>query len=67
MTRRKNIRRYDDPMRHPDHPRPKTRREFLSQGFVFGSGLVLGGATLSLAPAMHALRTFFWTLPLCRC
>ncbi len=48
MTRRKNIRRYDDPLRHPDHPRPKTRREFLSQGFVFGSGLVLGGATLSL-------------------
>ena len=48
MTRRKNIRRYDDPIRHPDHPRPRTRREFLSQGFVFGSGLVLGGATLSL-------------------
>ena len=48
MTRRKNIRRYDDPIRHPDHPRPKTRREFLSQGFVFGSGLVLGGTTLTL-------------------
>ncbi len=48
MTRRKNIRRYDDPIRHPDHPRPRTRREFLSQGFVFGSGLVLGGVTLSL-------------------
>ena len=48
MTRRKNIRRYDDPIRHPDHPRPKTRREFLSQGFVFGSGLVLGGTMLSL-------------------
>jgi hypothetical protein len=48
MARRKNIRRYDDPIRHPDHPRPKTRRQFLSQGFVFGSGLVLGGATLTL-------------------
>ena len=48
MTRRKNIRRYDDPIRHLDHPRPKTRREFLSQGFVFGSGVVIGGTMLTL-------------------
>ncbi len=48
MTRRKHIRRYDDPIRHPDHPRPRTRREFLSQGFILGSGIVIGGATLSL-------------------
>ncbi len=48
MTRRKNIRRYDDPLRHPDHPRPRTRREFLSQGFIFGSGLVLGSTALTL-------------------
>lgn len=48
MARRKNTRRYDDPLRHPDHPRPRTRREFLSQGFIFGSGMVLGGATLTL-------------------
>lgn len=48
MTRRKNIRRYDDPLRHPDHPRPRTRRELLSQGFIFGSGLVLGSTALTL-------------------
>jgi hypothetical protein len=48
MARRKNIRRYDDPLRHPDHPRPRTRREFLSQGFILGSGLVIGGTTLAL-------------------
>ncbi len=48
MARRKNIRRYDDPLRHPDHPQPRTRREFLSQGFIMGSGLLVGGATLSL-------------------
>ena len=47
MKRRKNIRRLRRPLRHPDHPRPRTRREFLSQGFIFGSGLVLGGTTLT--------------------
>jgi hypothetical protein len=49
MARRKNIRRYDDPLKHPDHPRPRTRREFLSQGFIMGSGLIVGGSTLTLA------------------
>jgi hypothetical protein len=48
MTRRKNIRRYDDPLRHPDHPRPRTRRELLSQGFIMGSGLVLGSTALTI-------------------
>jgi hypothetical protein len=48
MARRKNKRRYDDPLRHPDHPRPRTRREFLAQGFIFGSGLVVGGVSLTL-------------------
>ncbi len=54
MARRKNIRRYDDPLRHPDHPRPRTRREFLSQGFIMGSGFVLGGTTLALGRATPA-------------
>src|SRR5262249_2605360 len=49
MARRKNIRRYDDPLKHPDHPRPRTRREFLSQGFIMGSGLIVGGSALTLA------------------
>ena len=56
MTRRKNIRRYDDPIRHPDHPRPRTRREFLSQGFIFGSGLVLGGADVDALGAGKRTR-----------
>ena len=57
MTRRKNIRRYDDPIRHPDHPRPRSRREFLSQGFIFGSGLVLGSTALTSARAARAQRS----------
>ncbi len=29
-------------MRHQDHPRPRTRREFLAQGFITGSATVIG-------------------------
>lgn len=36
------------PKRHPDHPRPMTRRQFISQGFMAGSGMVLGGGVLGL-------------------
>jgi hypothetical protein len=31
----------DDPLRHPDHARPVTRRQFLSAGMVGGSATVL--------------------------
>ena len=39
---------YDKPLLHPDHPRPVTRRQFLSQGFIGGTGLTMGGGVLSL-------------------
>jgi hypothetical protein len=45
-TKRK--RQYDDPLCHPDHPRPVTRRDFLSQGFLSGSAIATGGGVLSL-------------------
>ena len=45
---RKRIRKYDDPICQPSHSRPRTRREFLGQGFIAGSGLVLGGAMVTL-------------------
>jgi hypothetical protein len=54
MARRRRQRSYDDPLRHPDHPRPRTRREFLAQGFIAGAGTVLGGATLSLGGPRRA-------------
>jgi hypothetical protein len=38
----------NEPIRHQDHPRPQTRREFLAQGFIAGTGTVL-------APAMFGL------------
>ena len=46
MAKRK--RNYDDPLCHPDHERPVTRRDFLSQGFISGSAFALGGGVLSL-------------------
>ncbi len=53
--RKRRQRKYDDPLCHPDHPRPRTRREFLSQGFIMGSGLALGSAaTVTLSNNVHA-------------
>jgi hypothetical protein len=39
-----------EPLRHPDHPVPRTRREFLAQGFLASTGLVLAPAAFSLFP-----------------
>ena len=54
MIRRRK-RSYDDPLLHPDHPRPRTRREFLSQGFIMGSVGVMGSSVLTLGNKAHAL------------
>jgi hypothetical protein len=45
MTRKRN---YFEPLRHPDHRRPITRRDFIGQGFMAGTASVLGGGLLSL-------------------
>ncbi len=52
---RKRKRNYDDPLLHPDHPRPRTRREFLSQGFIAGSAGVLGSSLITLDNKAFAL------------
>jgi hypothetical protein len=54
MIRRRK-RRYDDPILHPDHGRPRTRREFLSQGFLMGSGMALGASGMTLGNRSFAL------------
>ena len=54
MIRRRK-RSYDDPLLHPDHPRPRTRREFLGQGFIMGGVGLLGSSTLTLGSRAHAL------------
>jgi hypothetical protein len=37
-----------DPLRHPDHSRPRTRREFVAQGFMTGAATVVGPSLLGL-------------------
>jgi hypothetical protein len=37
-----------EPLRHPDHRRPFTRRDFLAQGFVRGAATVAGMSVFSL-------------------
>ncbi len=36
------------PLKHADHARPKTRREFVSQGFMAGTASVFGSSIFSL-------------------
>ena len=46
---RKKFFSLNEALKHPDHRRPLSRREFISQGFMKGSGLVLGSSLLGLA------------------
>jgi len=48
MAKRRQPLHPDAPLYHADHPRPVSRRDFLRQGFISGSGIVTGGALLSL-------------------
>lgn len=48
MSSKRKQRRIGAPLRHPDHPRPVTRRQFLAQGFLGGSAFLLGGGVMSL-------------------
>lgn len=48
----------DEPLRHPDHSRPVTRREFISQGFVAGSGAVIGSSMLGMLSSGKANAAF---------
>jgi hypothetical protein len=53
MSRQRKKRDLDAPQRHPDHPRPLTRRDFVAQGFLGGSALAAGGGALSLFADPH--------------
>ena len=38
----------DDPLLHPDHPRPVTRRDFIRQGMIAGGSVLTAGGVFSL-------------------
>ena len=48
MAKRRNARHWDAPQLHGDHPRPVTRRQFVSQGFISGAAYTVGGGIMSL-------------------
>ena len=48
MFKKRKSFRPDEPLRHPDHKRPVTRRDFLAQGLGFGMGTVLAPSLFSL-------------------
>ncbi|MEO1201843.1 MAG: hypothetical protein AAFX10_03980 [Pseudomonadota bacterium] len=48
MANSRNKRDFDAPQFHGDHPRPVTRRQFVSQGFMTGAAYTLGGGVMSL-------------------
>lgn len=46
----------DEALKHPDHRRPKTRREFISSGFQSGCGMLLGSSIISMMGSQsHAI------------
>lgn len=48
MSKRRRYLQLDEPLRHRDHSRPVTRREFVRQGFVGGSAFALAGGVFSM-------------------
>jgi hypothetical protein len=56
MKRRHKQFGLNEPLRHPDHRRPVTRRDFIAQGFAGGGALVLGPTIFSLFANPRAAR-----------
>ena len=50
MSMKRNKGNWDMPLLHPDHPRPVTRRQLLSQGFMTGAAFTVGGIAPLLNP-----------------
>ncbi|MCG8371544.1 MAG: general secretion pathway protein GspF [Proteobacteria bacterium] len=50
MNTKRNKGDRDMPLLHPDHPRPVTRRQLLSQGFMTGAAFTIGGIAPLLNP-----------------
>ena len=48
MARKKTYLNPDEPLKHADHAKPVTRREFVQQGFMTGAAAVTGPSLLGL-------------------
>ncbi len=56
MSKRTKALGIHEALRHQDHPRPRTRREFLAQGFITGSATVIGPSLLAMLAAPRTAR-----------
>src|SRR5271170_3046639 len=56
MSKKSKALGLNEPLRHQDHPRPRTRREFLAQGFITGSATVIGPTLLGMLAAPRNAR-----------
>jgi hypothetical protein len=56
MSKRTKALGIHDPLRHQDHPRPRTRREFLAQSFIGGSATVIGPSLLAMLATPRTAR-----------
>jgi hypothetical protein len=54
MARKRKALNPSEPLKHADHPRPVTRRQLISQGFMAGTASVFGGSVFSLFTDPHA-------------
>ncbi len=56
MARRQKHLDPDAPLRHPEHKRPLTRRDFIAQGLRAGAGIAIGASLFSLFADPRAAR-----------
>jgi hypothetical protein len=56
MSKKSKALGLNEPLRHQDHPRPRTRREFLAQSFITGSATVVGPSLLAMLAAPRTAR-----------
>ncbi len=54
MAKKRKHFQVDEPLRHPDHPRPVSRRDFIRQGFMTGAAAVTTGSVFSLFTSPRA-------------
>jgi hypothetical protein len=56
MSKKSKALGLNEPLRHQDHPRPRSRREFLAQSFITGSATVIGPSLLAMFAAPRSAR-----------
>ncbi len=56
MTKPRKTLHPDAPLLHEDHPRPVSRRDFIRQGFLSGTGVVAGGTIFNLLAGSRAAQ-----------